>query len=109
MDKKEHEGQSVKTKTPNTINLGHGHDIVAKTRSMRQPKYRMGERVIIPIVVSNDSVGFNTKLEVDGTVVGVHYDLYGGGGEHPYYIYAVMPDGAKYNHPISEHEIKNER
>ena len=63
---------------------------------MRQPKYKMGAKVVIPLRVNNSEIGYETTIQVTGTICGVTYDPASqGAADYPFYMYRVMPQGSR--------------
>lgn len=62
---------------------------------MRQPKYKMGEKVRFSVLFQNIEVGLSREIVLDGIVSGIYYDPEQGGTGVPFYRYRVLANGGK--------------
>lgn len=72
---------------------------------MRQPKYKIGDSVIIPIKVYNDTAGFKTVTSVHGQISGIEAGFHAG-LVVPKYEYTVFPKQAERIITIPENQIE---
>lgn len=72
---------------------------------MIQPKYKLGQEVLIPLKLENSLTKYVIVQEVKGIVRGISYDPMSGTQGGPYYTYSVLPIGAKQFFSIAEHLI----
>jgi len=72
---------------------------------MRQPKFKMGANVTIPLAVSHTNAGFVKTISVQGVVAGVGYDPKCGTDGRPWYNYAVLPLGGSSAVTVCESDV----
>ena len=75
---------------------------------MRQPQYKLGQVVKVPLRVSRSEIELHTTITVEGIVAGVSFDPQCGTTGWPFYRYSVLAKGAKRTIEISEARIEME-
>ena len=75
---------------------------------MRQPKYKLGETVVIPLELKHSYSGYTKIQKVPGVVIGVSYNPREGTTGWPFYTYRVVPMGASSSIQVDEKGISKE-